>query len=204
MSLVTKWLLLIKYVLVIFQWLLPMKYVLCDQFHNKLQEICHYEPSSITFTNITNLYNSCVCTFLRWKIAMNVSDSLFVSSASGNSLKYCFTISATSYACWPSKLVVSPCISVISFSFWIRDRTPDLRNKPTWSSELTRNQRNAAWIHFGKAWPFLCKDSSNGTPNTVLSGTQGNRKVFFVKTVAMAPQIQVIDKLRLNMMYLHI
>jgi hypothetical protein len=37
-----------------------------------------------------------------------------------------------------------------------------------------------------------------------LSGTQGNRKVFFVKTVAMAPQIQVIDKLRLNMMYLHI
>lgn len=115
-----------------------------------------------------------ICTFecsLRWKIAMKVSESLFVSSASGNSLKYCFTISATSYACWPSKLIVSPCISVISFSFWIRDRTPDLRNKPTWSRELTRNQRNAAWIHFGRAWPFLCKESSNGTPNTVLSGT---------------------------------
>lgn len=70
---------------------------------------------------------------LRWKMATNVSDILVVSNVSGNSRKYCFTMSAISYACCKSNVsVMSPFdSSITSFNFWMRDLTPDLRNIPT-------------------------------------------------------------------------
>ncbi len=83
---------------------------------------------------------------LHWKIATNVSDSLLVRRASGSSLKYCFTISATSYACWLSKLTFVGFISAIIFSLWIRERTPDFLNKPTWSRAFALSQLSASWM----------------------------------------------------------
>lgn len=70
---------------------------------------------------------------LRWKMATNVSDIFVVNNVSGNSRKYCFTMSAISYACCKSNVsVMSPFdSSITSFNFWMRDFTPDLRNMPT-------------------------------------------------------------------------
>ena len=45
--------------------------------------------------------------YLHIKIEMKISESLFVKRHSGSSRKYCFTKSATSYACNSSKLMFS-------------------------------------------------------------------------------------------------
>lgn len=70
---------------------------------------------------------------LRWKIATNVSDIFVVNSVSGNSRKYCFTMSATSYACCKSNVSISSPFdsSITSFNFCMRDLTPDFRKIPT-------------------------------------------------------------------------
>lgn len=81
---------------------------------------------------------------LRWKIATKVSDILVVSSVSGNSRKYCFTMSAMSYACCKSNVSdTSPFdSSMTSFNFWMRDLTPDFRNIPTYFRIMLKNKLN--------------------------------------------------------------
>lgn len=71
---------------------------LVSHWHRNILKKKHRELSVIHSSRVFFLKER----HLRWKMDMNVSESLFVSNASGNSLKYCFTMSATSYAWWPS------------------------------------------------------------------------------------------------------
>lgn len=106
-----------------------------------------------------------------WKMETNVSDSLVVSRDSGRSLKYCLTTSATSYACWSSKILMmlSSVWSMAVLSFAMRDLTPDFRNIPVWSNALIFSHVSAAWMPFGNVCPVFCKTIENGTPKTFLS-----------------------------------
>lgn len=107
---------------------------------------------------------------------MKLSDSLLVSRASGNSRKYCLTMSATSYAWWFSNFKLSGSSSANCFRRWIRDFTPGLRNNPTWSRALSSSHRKADWMNGGRAEPFFWTLVINGTPNTVLSATERKSK----------------------------
>lgn len=60
------------------------------------------------------------------------SQSLLLKTGSGRSLKYCFTMSATSKADWLSYETPSGSDSTSSRRYWIRDFTPDFRKRPTW------------------------------------------------------------------------
>lgn len=74
---------------------------------------------------------------LRRKMATKVSDILAVSSMSGNSRKYCLTISATSYACCISYTDSESSTGDSStnvFSLAMRDLTPDFRNIPIYET----------------------------------------------------------------------
>lgn len=110
---------------------------------------------------------------------MKLSDSLLVSNASGNSRKYCFTMSATSYAWWFSNFTLSGSDSASCLSRCIRDRTPGFRNRPTWSRALAWSHRNADWMNGGNAEPFFCTLVINGTPKTVLSD-DGNDNIIII------------------------
>lgn len=69
------------------------------------------------------------------------SQSLLVKMGSGKSLKYCFTMSATSKADWPSYETPSGSDSTSSRRTWMRDFTPDFRKRPTWQ-EMNTNIKN--------------------------------------------------------------
>lgn len=112
--------------------------------------------------------------YSRWKMAMKLSDNLLVSKASGNSRKYCFTMSATSYAWWFSNFMLSGSDSASCLSRCIRDLTPGLRNRPTWSRALSSSHRKADWINGGNAKPFFCTFVINGTPKTALSNNEND------------------------------
>lgn len=93
--------------------------------------------------------------YLHRNMDTKMSESLLVRRHSGSSLKYCFTRSATSYACKASKSCASGSDSISFRSFCIRDRTPDFLNIPTESPPVRRRNLIAWRIHCGNACPVL-------------------------------------------------
>lgn len=117
---------------------------------------------------------------------MKLSDSLLVSKASGSSRKYCFTMSATSYAWWFSNFTLSGSASASCLRRCIRDLTPGFRNNPTWSRALSSSHRKPDWMNGGNAEPFFWTFVISGTPKTVLSAKKkkkekGNCKTYLRK-----------------------
>lgn len=110
-------------------------------------------------------------------MATKVSDNLLVSKASGSSRKYCLTMSATSYACWPSKLIFGGLSSADIFNLWMRDRTPGLRKIPTWSKAFDRSQFSASRMYSGNTKPLCLAFVNRGTPNTLLSANKPRSQI---------------------------
>ena len=107
--------------------------------HNRMQYDYKWKQNSdLGRWNIKysrKFFNEATLFYLHWKMAMNISESLFVRRTSGSSLKYVFTMSAMSHTPKLEYCMSSSPISWRSRNFCMRDLTPGFLKMPTWKTK---------------------------------------------------------------------